>query len=846
MESENKLDIKKWKMEKPIGNGTFGKVYVAIYLPTQQKYALKRVNKEEMRKKDYEYLLDAYYRELECMIKCNCENSVKYYKHFESKKNLNIIMELCDSDLDKELDNRIKGYNAKEIKKIMSQLNNAFKKLNENNLVHRDLKLGNILIKYTNESKTEFIPKLADYGLSKDLKKKKTSTHLGTPATMAPEVIRNQSYDSKADLWSVGVIIYQLHFKEYPYGLNEETILKNLENKTPYKKAEDLLLRDLIDKLLQEDQNKRLSWDEYFQHPFFAKESQLNTLNILNNKTNKGNRYLFIKDFDVGFKSEYFKCYIALDQKRNRNVLVKSYNKDFINQHLLYFKKECKLINAFKGNEYVLQLVNIEYENNYANLIYKYIDSEILSNYITHHNITEEILQKINNILLKKIFLFNELYFKSFIFISIYSFVITSDGTPILFDFGINKLLISSDELLTYYISNKAEIGNSISQSKTNVMNYGITLLKCFYGNDLKIIKDEKKLYLSKNKTISYEFENYLSKCLYRDISKRSNWYNLNSHTFVKFGKELNDSIIKQKITDLIDDCMINDILGYLNNKFKLINEYYEKIEFNENTEFINQIEVFLNLVLFEELIVLQFLTRSYYPYTPQNEIFFLLINNDGSSRYNIINYANPFFDSILLIKEDINESFFVYISRLKDHIKILKKICLSIHKITKSSLFKGNYLEFIQKFIEMVDNSKFIFYFYSIFTKLNNYLKDEQYEKACKEIPIAECVCEYILFYYANIFNNNEYIIQFDCKEYIKQFHDIFKDEIGNIFLERTKASNKYLSITFLGILFRYYYNSMNIIQNDLQQKKYSPNGMINYYIRLKELYFELNNKKK
>ena len=457
MESEDKFDVTKFEIVKKIGSGSFGEVYIVNYLPTSKKYALKSIDKELMHKYDYNYLLQAYYRELECMIKCHCQNSVKFYKKFESEKNLNIIMELCDSDLDKELENRDKGYNEKEIKMIMSQLNNVFKKLNENNIVHRDLKLENILIKYTNKSKTEFIPKLSDYGLSKELKKEKLFSHLGTPATMAPEVIRNQSYDSKADLWSVGVIIYYLHFKEYPYGLNEEAISQNLKKKTPYKKAENLLLRDLIDKLLQEDQDKRLSWEEYFHHPFFATEPQLNIQNILNNTTNKKKRYIFIKDFDVGFENVFFKCYIALDQKEKRSVLVKSYNKDYINQHQLYFKKECELINAFKENEYVLQLVDIEYKKKFINLIYRYIDSEILSNYITHNNITEQELQKINNKLLYKIFLFNEFNFKSFIFISIYSFLIINDGTPILFDFGLNKFLISSDEL-TYYISNKLVI----------------------------------------------------------------------------------------------------------------------------------------------------------------------------------------------------------------------------------------------------------------------------------------------------------------------------------------------------------------------------------------------------
>ena len=85
-------------------------------------------------------------------------------------------------------------------------------------------------------------------------------------------------------------------------------------------------------------------------------------------------------------------------------------------------------------------------------------------------------------------------------------------------------------------------------------------------------------------------------------------------------------------------------------------------------------------------------------------------------------------------------------------------------------------------------------------------------------------------------MFDINEYKIQFDSKENVKQFNDIFKDEIKNLLSKNDKDKNKYLSISFLGVLFRYYNNSMDIYQNNIQQKKNSPNGIINYYIQLKE----------
>ena len=143
-------------LEKQIGNGSYGKVYKGYFKKSGEKIAIKTLNKEKMNQQGNEmkqYLENAFYRELEAMKKCYCENSVLFYNNFETEDYYYIIMELCDNDLSNELKKRRKGFSAKEIKFIMSQLNNAFKIMDENKIIHRDLKIENILIKYKDEIK---------------------------------------------------------------------------------------------------------------------------------------------------------------------------------------------------------------------------------------------------------------------------------------------------------------------------------------------------------------------------------------------------------------------------------------------------------------------------------------------------------------------------------------------------------------------------------------------------------------------------------------------------------------------------------------------------------------------
>ena len=147
----------------------------------------------------------------------------------------------------------------------MKQLNNAFKIMKENKIIHRDLKLENILIKYNDKEKKKYTIKLTDCGCSKRLislsKNYGNTPNIGTIVYMAPEILKGEEYNYKVDLWSIGIIIYRLYFGKSPFfGENEEALIESIVKfgKKLIKKTENKELDDLIIKLLEINESKRL------------------------------------------------------------------------------------------------------------------------------------------------------------------------------------------------------------------------------------------------------------------------------------------------------------------------------------------------------------------------------------------------------------------------------------------------------------------------------------------------------------------------------------------------------------------------------------------------------------
>ena len=269
-----------------IDSDAYGHVYKGRDKITKELRAIKVISLEKIEenlscqyeaneiKEQLNLCINGFIEEFNNMKICTNNNSVKCYEYFNNKDNFVIIMELCDTKLSQLLNQRLKnekkGFNPEEIYEIMNQLNNTFKKMKENNIIHRDLKLENILIKYNDKEHKKYIIKLSGYGLSKRLKSLSMSCneYCGTFLYMAPEIFKEEEYDFKCDLWSIGIIIYRLIFGKSPYpGENDRALLNNIDrlgNKII--KIENKELEDLIKKLLEKEPSKRLDWDKYFNH----------------------------------------------------------------------------------------------------------------------------------------------------------------------------------------------------------------------------------------------------------------------------------------------------------------------------------------------------------------------------------------------------------------------------------------------------------------------------------------------------------------------------------------------------------------------------------------------------
>lgn len=273
---------------EPIGVGSFGTVFKAKVKNKEEYVAIKIINKEKIKRDlrqkyltedindEYNKIENNLIKEVDCMKKCsvNNKNSIELYDIYKNEKEFIIVMELCDDNLMDLLIKKKEGFSLSEIYDILSQLNNAFKIMSENKIAHRDLKPQNILVRYNNKEKTDYTLKISDYGISKAYEDNANfETFTGTLEYTAPEILKGEKYNYQCDLWSLGIIIYMLHFKNSPFRgcSTQSSILLKVEKqgRKLFKNSGNSSFNDLIIGLLQKDPKKRLTWEKYFNHPFF-------------------------------------------------------------------------------------------------------------------------------------------------------------------------------------------------------------------------------------------------------------------------------------------------------------------------------------------------------------------------------------------------------------------------------------------------------------------------------------------------------------------------------------------------------------------------------------------------
>uniref|UniRef100_A0A8C9T0R4 non-specific serine/threonine protein kinase n=1 Tax=Scleropages formosus TaxID=113540 RepID=A0A8C9T0R4_SCLFO len=167
---------------------------------------------------------------------------------------------------------------------FLQQIAAAMRILNSKGIIHRDLKPQNILLSYVGRKKSSLNGiriKIADFGFARYLQSNMMAATLcGSPMYMAPEVIMSQNYDAKADLWSIGTVIYQCLVGKPPFQANSpqdlrmfyeknKTLVPNIPRETSPQ------LSDLLLGLLQRNQKDRMDFDAFFSHPFLEPTSTI-------------------------------------------------------------------------------------------------------------------------------------------------------------------------------------------------------------------------------------------------------------------------------------------------------------------------------------------------------------------------------------------------------------------------------------------------------------------------------------------------------------------------------------------------------------------------------------------
>lgn len=275
-----RLGIYEYNPADILGSGAFAIVYKGRFRDNKNhKVAIKQMIKGQNVPKSKTLLS----KEISVLKDLNHEHIVRLYDHSISNADVYLVMEFCNGgDLSEYLHSK-KTLPEETIRHFLIQIGSAMDAMNRRAIMHRDLKPGNILLSYygdfpsVNEVPGPLITfKLADFGFARFLQDGiMAETMCGSPMYMAPEVLMCQKYDARADIWSMGIIVYQCYVGKAPFYANSPEALKNIYLKTvdlrpkiPRETSPNL--RDLLLKMLIRKPADRIDFPSFLAHPFLT------------------------------------------------------------------------------------------------------------------------------------------------------------------------------------------------------------------------------------------------------------------------------------------------------------------------------------------------------------------------------------------------------------------------------------------------------------------------------------------------------------------------------------------------------------------------------------------------
>ena len=342
-----------YKVIKLLGEGSYGKAFLCENQSTNLTCVIKQIVVEGMSDKEKEDV----FNEAAILGKLDHQNIIKLFEVFDSKvpkHTLNIVTEYADGG---DLAEKIKSQNNKpfteqEILDYFTQICLALKHIHEKKIIHRDLKSGNVFLMKSG------LVKLGDFGIAKGFQNTmdKAKTMVGTPYYLSPEIIENKPYDAKSDIWSLGVLLYEMMTFKMPFNANS---LPNLSlkimrgNYAPPPTVYTRDLREIVSRCLMVNPSRRPRIQEILSMPIiqnrirnFLDEVQYNkefSRTIAKKyKENKKNQVVKSKENAIsGITSEEIGPSVISGNSIKINNISKNSNNQNKNQQILnYFKQK--------------------------------------------------------------------------------------------------------------------------------------------------------------------------------------------------------------------------------------------------------------------------------------------------------------------------------------------------------------------------------------------------------------------------------------------------------------------------------------------------------------------------
>ena len=301
--------LDEYTLIKSLGKGAFGEVFLTTKKGSNELYATKQLNKDIF---DNRNTKKYFLNEINILKELSHPNIVKFADLKRTANHFYIMMEYCNGgELCKTLEAHIsktgRPFSEEVVQSLMKQIISAFQYIHGKDIIHRDIKLENILLNYnTNEDKEnknviKATVKIIDFGFAARMEKTGLKyTTLGSPINMDPLIlselrkrgknINRVGYDQKADIWSLGTICYELAIGKSAFEANKiDDLIAKIEKgeyTVPTNLSRELI--SFINGMLQYDPNQRLNIDQLAKHPFLKKNvSDFEKLDLRRVKTNK-------------------------------------------------------------------------------------------------------------------------------------------------------------------------------------------------------------------------------------------------------------------------------------------------------------------------------------------------------------------------------------------------------------------------------------------------------------------------------------------------------------------------------------------------------------------------------